>query len=90
VLGYRGGRSSWDNNNSSRQGFGSDSGRWGHSAGGFSDNRNGGGFRSKIFIGYDSRYICNSLGRGGGESSRDGGDRGKQTNVKFSIRSIFF
>jgi len=48
TKGYRGGRSNWDNNNS-RQGFNSDGNRWGNPRGGFSDNRNGGGFRGKLF-----------------------------------------
>jgi len=41
ARGYRGGRSNWDDGNS-RQGFNSNSNRWGNSRGGFSDNRSGG------------------------------------------------
>lgn len=42
-IGYRGGRSNFDNGGS-RPGFGSGGNRWGNSSGrGFSDNRRGGG-----------------------------------------------
>lgn len=47
-IGYRGGRSNWDNNNP-RQGFQSDGNRWGGSRGGFSDDRSGGGYRGNLF-----------------------------------------
>jgi len=72
--GYRGGRSSWDDGNS-RQGFNSNSSRWGNSRGGFSDSRGGGG-------GGGFRGAGSGGGGGGGDrgdsyrGNRDGGYRG--------------